>query len=61
MWWARSFASISVEVEGNKLEENSGPGLILEQGLREEIYKGNSTRKNSGGGVVAKVRFGATE
>ena len=55
------FASISVEVTENRLEENSGPGLILELGLREEIYEGNTTRKNNGGGIVADVRFGAGE
>jgi hypothetical protein len=55
------FASISVVVKENQLEENSGPGLVLEKGLEEEPYHGNSTRKNSGGGVVSNVQFGAIE
>jgi parallel beta-helix repeat protein len=55
------FASKTVVVEENHLEENTGPGLVLEQGLKEEPYQGNSTRKNSAGGVVSNVQFGATE
>ena len=55
------FASISVEVEGNRLESNSGPGLILEQGLRPEIYQGNTARKNRGTQVMSGARFSESE
>lgn len=51
------FSAISVVVEENRLEKNSGPGLLLEQGLRPEIYKGNRSRSNEGPEVMANVQF----
>ncbi|MGB6221266.1 right-handed parallel beta-helix repeat-containing protein [Haloferula sp.] len=51
------FSAISVVVEGNRIEKNSGPGLLLEQGLRAELYEGNSSRLNEGQEVMSNVRF----
>ncbi|BCX50400.1 hypothetical protein HAHE_43080 [Haloferula helveola] len=55
------FSAISMVVEKNRMEKNDGPGLILEQGLREDIYSDNVVRLNDGGNLVAGAQFEGNE
>jgi hypothetical protein len=43
------FAAARLTFENNKLENNQGPGLALEQGLQPEAFSTNSTSGNGGG------------
>lgn len=56
------FASAGITFENNKLEKNLGPGLALEQGLKEESFSTNSSTSNSGGkNTVTNADFSSGE
>lgn len=55
------FPAMSMVVGKNRIEKNDGPGLLLEQGLREDIYQDNTVGSNREGNLVSGVRFDESE
>ncbi|QJE98395.1 right-handed parallel beta-helix repeat-containing protein [Luteolibacter luteus] len=56
------FAAERLAFENNKLEKNLGPGLALEQGLKETSFATNSATGNSGGkNTVTNADFSSGE
>jgi len=56
------FAASRLIFENNKLEKNLGPGLALEQGLKEDAFLTNSSTGNAGGkNTVTNADFSSGE
>lgn len=56
------FAAARLTFEGNKLEKNLGPGLALEQGLKEQSFSTNTATANTGGkNTVTNADFSSGE